>query len=288
MKGLACKRRSSVLRILKLFLLFSLAMYLAACLVVAIGQRHVIYIPPHFTNEQVDTLAKEARLDRWRDASGQAIGFKRLSPKQPAIGQVLVAYGNGSCATGCAHYVDDIQNVAALDVYILEYPGYADRAGVPTEESLFCAADQAMQMLNTNLPTYILGESLGTGVASYLASTQPKQVAGLVLLSPYDCLANVAQYRFPFLPARFLLLDRFPSADYLRNYHGPIAVVVDGRDDVVPEVFGKQLYDSYAGPKRLWEFSGGFHVTIMEPAVKFWKEVLDFWGVYRANDRAVH
>ena len=162
-------------------------------------------------------------------------------------------------------------------MFILDYPGYEDRAGSPTEKNLYHAADQAMQSLSANLPTYVLGESLGTGVAAYLAGTQPSRIAGLVLLSPYDMLANVAQDRYPILPARYLLADRFPSAEYLRNYHGPIAVLVDGGDNVVPEKFGKRLYDGYTGPKRLWEFPLSGHIVIGESPAKFWSEVLDFW-----------
>jgi uncharacterized protein len=272
---------ASIRRTLKLLLALGFGGYAVVCIVVAIGQRHIIYVPAHTTTAQVEAEANAARLERWRDASGAAIGFKRLAPRQPAAGQVLIVYGNGSSATGCAHYADDIQHVASLDVFIVEYPGYADRAGSPTEKNLFHSADQALQLLATDLPTYVLGESLGTGVAAYLAGTQPERIAGLILLSPYDFLANVAQHRMPFLPARYLLVDRFPSTDYLRNYHGPVAVVVDGRDDIVPEKFGKQLYDAYAGPKQLWQFPGGFHITIMEPPAKFWSEVLDFWQTSR-------
>lgn len=270
-------RSFSFRRTLALFFALGLAAYVAVCLLVAINQRHMIYVPPHSTTEKVEASAKAAQLERWRDAAGQAIGMKRLSSRQPAMGQVLIVYGNGSCATGCAHYADDIQSAAALDVFIVEYPGYADRAGSPTEKNLFRAADEALQLLATNRPTYLLGESLGTGVAAYLAGTQPDRFAGIILLSPYDYLANVAQHRMPFLPARFLLWDRFPSADYLRNYRGPVAVMVDGRDDIVPERFGKQLFKDYAGPKRLWEFPTGFHITIMAPPARFWGEVLDFW-----------
>jgi pimeloyl-ACP methyl ester carboxylesterase len=277
----AKSRRSSFRRLPALFLTVGLAGYLAVCVIVAIGQRQIIYVPPHSTAEQVEAAAKDARMERWRDASGQAIGMKRMSLRQPATGQVLIVYGNASSATGSAHYADDIQSVAALDVFVVEYPGYADRAGSPTEKNLFAAADEAMQLLATNLPTYVLGESLGSGVAAYLAGTQPDRIAGLILLSPYDRLANVAQHRMPFLPARFLLIDQFPSADYLRNYRGPVAVMVDGRDDIVPEKFGRRLYDGYTGPKRLWQFPGGFHITIMEPPAQFWGEVLGFWQMSR-------
>lgn len=276
--------KSSVARRPLVVLLMLVVMaYVAVCLFVALDQRHLIYFPPRFTAEQTDARAKRAGLERWRDAAGEAIGFKRLSPQQPAAGRVLIVYGNGSSATGCAHYADEIQNLAAMDVFILDYPGYEDRAGSPTEKNLYHAADQALQSLATNLPTYVLGESLGTGVAAYLAGTQSNRIAGLVLISPYDCLASMAQYRYPILPTHLLLIDRFPSADYLRNYRGPIAMTVDGHDNVVPEKFGKRLYEGYAGPKRLWEFPQSAHIVIGEPLGKFWSEVLDFWQTSRPN-----
>jgi uncharacterized protein len=269
--------KSVSLRLLGRLLRVSLTIYLVICLGAGLFQRRLIYLPNHFTVEQVDEAAEAAGLKRWRDPSGQAIGLKRISPHQPASGQVLIVYGNGSWSGGCAHYANDIQKVAALDVFILEYPGYADRPGSPSQKSLFRAADQALQLLHTNLPIYLLGESLGSGVAAYLAGTQPDKIAGMILLSPYDRLENVAQQRLPFLPVRLMLIDRFPSEDYLRRYHGPIGIMVDGRDHVVPPVFGRRLYDGYTGPKRLWNFPGGTHITIMEPPSQFWEEVLDFW-----------
>lgn len=257
--------------------LICLAIYAAVCIGCASCQRRMIYFPPHFTTEQVDKAAKRNGLERWRNLSGQAIGMKRPSPKQPAAGRVLIVYGNGSWTVGCAHYADDLQNLAAFDVFILEYPGYADRAGSPSQENFFHAADEALQLLGTNKPVYILGESLGSGVAAYLAGAHPDKIAGLILLSPYNRLTSVAQERMPFLPVWLLLADRFPSENYLRGYHGPVGIMVDGRDNVVPEKFGLRLYDGYAGPKRLWRFPDGYHISIKEPPAAFWNEVINFW-----------
>ncbi|MGO8839237.1 MAG: alpha/beta hydrolase [Limisphaerales bacterium] len=208
--------------------------------------------------------------------------MKRLSPKQPAEGRVLIVYGNGSCATACAHYADVIQNFAAFDVYIVEYPGYADRSGSPSQKNLFRAADEAFRLLGTNEPVYLVGESLGTGVAAYLAGTHPDQVAGLVLLGAYNRLTDVAHYHMPWLPVHLMLVDRFPSEDYLRHYHGPVAVLVAGQDRVVPEKFGRRLYDGYAGPKRLWEFPQGDHGTVMSQPPEVWKQIIAF---LQANPR---
>ena len=109
----------------------------------------------------------------------------------------------------------------------------------------------------------------------------PGTVAGAVLISPYNRLTSTAQYHLPILPVGLLLVDRFPSEIYLRNYHGPVGVVVDGHDQVIPEKFGRRLFDGYTGPKRLWEFPNGEHATIMGPPEQFWKEAVEFWQANR-------
>lgn len=194
----------------------------------------------------------------------------------------MIVYGNGSTAIGCARYADQIQPVAAFDVYILEYPGYADRAGTPSEKNFFQAADEGFKSLPTNKPTYLMGESLGTGVAAHLAGTFSNRVSGVVLFAPYNSLTAVAQYHEPFLPVWLMLLDRYPSQDYLRSYHGPVGILVAGKDLTVPEKFGRRLYDRYPGPKQLWEFPEDNHGSVMNRSPDFWKEVIAFWN---ANPR---
>jgi pimeloyl-ACP methyl ester carboxylesterase len=269
-------------RFFRLLLLSFPAFYVAVCIGCASFQRSMIYFPQKFTAQEMDQMSRSVNLERWRISAGEIVGLKRLAPRQPAEGSVMITYGNASHAAGCAHYADAIQSVAALDVFILEYPGYADRPGSPSQRSLFQAADEAFQLIATNKPVFLLGESLGSGVAAHLAGEYSNRVAGVILLSPFNRLTDVAQYHMPILPVRLLLVDRYPSVDYLRNFHGPVGVVVDGRDTVVPERFGLRLYDSYAGPKKLWEFPYGGHIEIAEPPEKFWKEVVGFWQTSRA------
>ncbi|HEV2436478.1 MAG TPA: alpha/beta fold hydrolase [Verrucomicrobiae bacterium] len=258
-------------------LLLFAGLYFLICAGCATFQRRLIYYPSVLTPEQVGQMAQAAGLERWTNAAGQFIGLKRRSPKQPAEGSVMVIYGNGSTAVGSGHYADEIQTVAAFDVFILEYPGYEDRPGSPSQKSLFHAADEAFRRLPANQPIYLLGESLGTGVASYLAGTYPDRIAGVVLISPFSSLTDVAQSHFPVLPVRWFLVDRFPSEKYLRSYHDKLGVTVGGKDTVVPKKFGLRLYQGYGGPKKLWEFPDGGHCQIMEPPSQFWKEVVDFW-----------
>lgn len=267
-------------------LLVCVGLYALACVGCATFQRRFIYFPPVCTEEGVEEKAQTDRLERWRDSAGKSIGWKRLSPEAPAQGCALVMHGNAGCAFQCGHYADVIQGAAPFDVFIVEYPGYGLRSGTPSEDSLYESADEAFQLLPTNAPVYLVGESLGSGVAAYLAGRYPDKVAGVVLLAPYNRLGDVAQAHMPFLPARWLLSDRFPSEDYLRTYHGPVAVLVCGKDTVVPERFGRRLYDGYSGPKRLWEFPQGIHETAMFQPVRVWTEIIGFWQTQREGNAA--
>jgi pimeloyl-ACP methyl ester carboxylesterase len=271
------EKKVSLIRLTQLFLIASFAFYLILCGAMAVFQRSFIYYPSVYSSQQVEQLAQAANLQRWTNSAGQFIGFKRSSPEQPTRGIILLTYGNGSTATGSSHYADDIQSVAPFDIFILEYPGYEDRAGKPTEKNLFAAAAEAVQILPTNNPIYLVGESLGSGVASYLAGTFPDKIKGVILISPFNSVTAVAQQRYLFLPVKWLLTDRFPSENYLRNYHGKLGITVDGKDWVVPEKFGRRLYDEYNGPKKLWEFPDDGHCQIGEQQSVFWKDAVAFW-----------
>jgi len=256
-----------------------LRIYLLLCLLVTLFQRHLLYHPEVLTPQQVDQQAQAQHLERWRTPAGQPIGLKRLTPHQPAQGQILVTYGNENSATGCAGYADDLQSLGDFDVFILEYPGYEDRPGKPTEKQIFQAADEALSLLPTNQPTYLVGESLGTGVAAYLAGTHPDRINGILLLAPYNHLSAVGQYHLPILPVWLLLRDRFASEVYLRQYHGPVGIVVGTVDHVVPAKLGRKLFDGYTGSKKLWEFPHDNHNDVFTTLPAIGRQLLQLWQV---------
>ena len=273
------KGRGIFSRSFRRLLLALVIFYVGACGLVFIFQRHLIYLPVVRTVAAVDQLARAAGMERWTNFSGQCIGLKRTCTHQPSAGSVLMLYGNASSAVGCSVYADVIQSVAPLDFYVVEYPGYEDRLNAPTRASLMAAAQEAFQSLDLHRPVYLVGESLGTGLASFLAGEFPEKTSGIILLSPYHRLAEVAQSHYPWLPARWLLQDDFWPEKYLRNYHGRVAMMIDGQDEVVPAAFGQRLFDGYAGPKKLWEYPGRHHVELGESPETFWKAVAEFWRV---------
>ena len=159
----------------------------------------------------------------------------------------------------------------------LEYPGYGARSGSPSEQSILAAADGAFALLTNESKIYMVGESLGTGVAAYLAKTHSQQISGLLLFAPYNKLVSVAQAQMPFLPVFLLLWDRYDPEDWLKSYHGPVKIILAEKDATVPMRFGKRLYDSYAGLKELQIIPGAHHNEVAEQSADWWRGVFSFW-----------
>ena len=132
-------------------------------------------------------------------------------------------------------------------------------------------------MLPTGSPRYVVSESIGAGVACELAKAHPKEVAGLALIVPYNNLAAVAQRQMWFLPAYFLLFDRFNPEECLKRYQGPVKFVVAGADEVIGPAPGLRLANGYAGPKELQVFPGAHHNDVSGQPARWWQEVFVFW-----------
>ena len=264
-------------RFLKWCLLIAAGCYFVVLVLMYAFQRQLIYMPNQYSPSTIQEKATQGRLEPWTNASGQTIGWRRMSPTAPATGQVIVMHGQGGAAVDCGFYADILQRIAPLHVFMLEYPGFAGRPGAAKEQSIYEAASEALLSLHSDTPIFLIGESLGTGVATYVAGRFPEKVAGIVVLGAYDTLAHVGQYQKPFIPVGLLLTERFPAKEHLRSYHGHVAVVVVRDDTTVPARFGHNLYTSYAGPKRLWEIPQGDHGAIDALPEETWRQIVDFW-----------
>ena len=257
-------------------LLTLLALYILLALFVMLVQRKLIYYPTKLSPQMAEQLARQEGFTPWRDAAGAIIGW-HLPAKGASVGSVLIAHGNAGSALNRAYIAAPIHSVGNIDVFVLEYPGYGAREGSPTLQSFLAAAEDAFRLLPTNRPVYVVAESLGAGAAAHLAKAFDSRVSGLLFFAPYDDLAAVGQKQMPFLPVKLLMRDRFTPARWLKNYRGPIVVVVAGADTIIPAQFGRGLHDSYAGTKKLQEISKAGHNDIAAQSAEWWKEILSFW-----------
>ena len=250
--------------------------YLLIVLLLVVFQRQMLYWPTKMPMGAAQKMAADQGFSPWFGAGDEFMGW-RLPAPVPAKGSVLVVHGNGGTALYEMGLAETINGALGMDAYLLEYPGFGPRGGKATEASLLAAADEAFEHVPTNRPVYVVSESLGTGVAAHLAQKYPARVAGLVMFVPYDRLAAVAQSQYPYVPAYFLLWDRYDPADWLKDYRGPVKIVVAGADEVIPPERGKKLYENYPGPKSLEIIVGAGHGGTFGRSAQWWRELLAFW-----------
>jgi hypothetical protein len=254
--------------------ILSLSLYACLCLGIGCAQRRLIYHPPPPTSSSAAAAVAEG-FEPWLNRSGQPIGW-RMGGRVPSRGCVLVFHGNAGSAAHRAYLARPIHEATGLDVHVLEYPGYDGRPGDPSESTLTAAALEGLDAVQGRGPVYLVGESLGTGVAAFIAGKRPADIAGVVLLAPFTSLVAAARAHFPWLPVSWMLLDRYPSDRWLEGYRGPVAVVVGERDEVVPAALGRALHAGYAGPKRLWEMAGEGHNDVPDRPREWWEEAFEF------------
>ncbi len=253
--------------------------YAGLVLAALLGQRHLLYVPESMSMADETELARESGFQPWLDSEGHLMGW-HLPAKGTASGVsngvALIFHGNAGCAAERGYLAGPIHDATGMEVFVLEYPGYGAREGTPSRRSLDLAARKAFQSLPASKPCYLVSESIGTGVAGDLAEAFPDRVAGIVMLAPYHDLASVAQRRLWFLPAYFLLWDRFNPAMALSHYHGPVQFVVAGADEIIGPQSGLELCRSYKGPKQLEFVQGARHNEVAEQKADWWRSTFGF------------
>jgi pimeloyl-ACP methyl ester carboxylesterase len=114
----------------------------------------------------------------------------------------------------------------------VHYRGYGGTAGNPSEKLFISDAQAVYDEISTRHDRIVvMGRSLGSGVASALATTRP--VEKVILVTPYDSISGVAADHYGWAPVRWLIRDSYDSARRMRDIRVPVLVLIAGRDDVV-------------------------------------------------------
>ncbi|CAB3787856.1 hypothetical protein LMG28614_02593 [Paraburkholderia ultramafica] len=247
-----------------------------ACLIVfagaAILQDRFLYFPEKAAIEDVTS----GGLRAW--PTPEAFRGLVAEPAGSARATVIVFHGNAGHAGHRAFYAAALTRLG-LRVILAEYPGYGPRDGAPGEASLVADAQQTIALAHRlyGAPLLLIGESLGAGVAAAAGSRERDEIAGLMLITPWDRLEHVAAYHYPWLPVKWLLRDRYDSVTHLASFGRPVLVVVAQRDSIVPARFGEALYNSLAEPRRLMVVNAAEHNDwIGRVDETWWREAIGF------------
>jgi hypothetical protein len=137
-------------------------------------------------------------------------------------------HGNGGNARGWSYATKDYPG----DAYVLEYPGYGERTGIPSETTIKAAALEAFDTLPSYAYKVVCGQSLGTGVTPVIF--QNRRIDHLVLITPFTSLQDVGAYTFPLLPTRWLQKDKMSLYPEWMSYQGKTTIILAEKDEVIP------------------------------------------------------
>lgn len=229
------------------------AAYGLVTLTVFFGQRSLQYAPSVELSAPAPDGVSEIEL-----TSQDGLKILAWADETPSDRGALLLHGNGGTR---ADVMDVFRGFRALGYrsLVVDYRGYGGSEGSPTEAGLYLDAQAGWDWLKRNGAKEILiwGYSLGSGVAVETATQNP--ASALVLDAPFDSAARLAQLRYPWLPASWLLLDRYDSIEKIRDIDCPLLVVHGDMDRVIPMFLGRRLFDHALEPKRWWMVPGAGH-----------------------------
>lgn len=203
---------------------------------------------------------------------GTEIALWRADPADPELPTVLYFHGNsGNLADREPRYRQILDS--GFGLYAPTYRGYPGGQGSPSEAAFI---DDALahfdRIAADGRPIVLLGESLGTGVATAVATQ--RDARALVLEAPYTATVDVAAERYPWLPVKMLMIDQFVSRDRIADVHEPVLILHGTADRTTPFAHGKALFERANEPKEMVVVDDAGHNDLW--ARGLWGHVLDF------------
>ena len=226
-------------------------LYIGACIFMYLAQDRFVYFPDkedlsparfHMDAEKIRiTTADNTTISAW---------YMRGKPDYPVI---LYLHGNAG-HLGHRLNIFRAMHERGFSVLALSWRGFGDSDGHPSQEGLYADAKAGRRWLieqQAIAPNAIIyyGESLGTGVATWLAAHEPPLM--LMLEAPYTSVLERGQERFWWLPVAALLRDTFPSRTYIARVDAPILILHGDDDTIIPLHHGQAMLEAANNPKHL-------------------------------------
>jgi len=238
--------------------------YVALGVVLYLFQGSMVFLAG-LPGRALDATPEQAGL-AYEDVSIDTADGERLHgwfvPTAQARGTLLFFHGN---AGNISHRLESIQifNRLGLDVLIVDYRGYGQSSGRPSEQGTYRDAQAAWDYLveiRQIAPQRIVvfGRSLGGAVGAWLASqlADDEKPAAVIIESSFSSGADMARRLYPIYPARLLTRLRYPVVEYAARLACPVLVIHSRDDEIIPFAMGRAIYDAAGEPKDFIELRG--------------------------------
>lgn len=259
------------------YLAYAFAGYALFTGVIGCSQRRLMYHPDNNQPVLSDAGLPDMAAVSLATADGLELLAWYRAPSREGAPSLIYFHGNagniGDRGYKVRPYLD-----AGFGVLLVSWRGYGGNPGSPTEEGFYDDARAALDFIEAEGVTpgrvILYGESIGGGPAVQLATE--RDIGALVLEAPFTSAADVAQRVYWFLPARYLLLDRYESKSKIAEIDAPLFIVHGERDQVVPVDMGRSMLAAANQPKDGRFFPSAGHNDLYDYGAA--EAVLDFLG----------
>jgi fermentation-respiration switch protein FrsA (DUF1100 family) len=234
--------------------------YAVILLCVFLFQPRLVYFPQ--VERELTTTPRATGLDYEDVALHTADGVKLHGwwvPAGEARGTVLMMHGNAGNISHRLGYLT-MFNRLGYSVLLFDYRGYGKSGGNPDEEGTYRDGEAAWQHLTearklSPRDIVIVGESLGGGIATWLAAKYPPRA--VVLASTFTSVPDLGAQIYPWLPVRLLARVRYDNRARVGAIDAPVMIAHSRDDDIIPFSHAEALFAAAHEPKQMLVLAGG-------------------------------
>jgi len=195
-------------------------------------------------------------------------GYLYLHPKSRVL--MIFFHGNGEIA---ADY-DDLSSLyvaCGVSFWVVDYRGYGKSTGTPSYIQMFADAEAILQDIGgiekiagrSFERVVVMGRSLGSASAIFLAATHPDRLSALLLDSPFaDGPALIRRLGGPQLSAQ--TLSGGDNIDWIKIIRQPCLIIHGTQDWIIPVSDAEALYEACPSrEKKLVKIDGAGHNDLL-------------------------
>ncbi len=243
------------------------AVYLGICLLLYLFQDRLVFFPQALQGEPSGAHVEPTLIQR----DGVALRGWVVNPH--ADGPLLFYF------SGNAEEVSQLTGLfARLDAVgvLINYRGYGGSEGEPSARALIddaaAVVAEMRERLGSDRPVILFGRSLGTGIAAL--TTRSVKADGLILMSPYRSLEQIARHRYPFIPVRWLLRQNIDATLAIESLPQRSLILYSTRDRVVPTAETRAFLQLLPTAPEIVEFVGLHNIALQTP--ELWHAIETF------------
>lgn len=237
-------------------------LYLLGCTGVYFMQEKIIFHPEHLQENYRFKFGEEIEIPLDDNLSMNTL-LVRAQPGKRSKGAIIYYHGNRGSIRFGTHQIRTMKHLG-LDILIPDYRSYGKTEGeIKSQKQLLNDASKAYAYLKQHYQedkSYVVGYSLGTSMASYVASIN--QPAHLFLVAPFTSLTAIKNKYAWFIPG-FLLKYKLPVIKFVKNVPCDISIIHGTNDKVVDYDFSTKIKDKYPDKTTLYTVEGQGHRRII-------------------------